>query len=256
MPVIKLLTGVSQQPAESALQTVDYGRQTILFTLRFAERKTLGISVYPDRSVQVTAPYHTPLDKIKVAVRKRGSWIMKQQRQLASLPPPLPPRQYQSGESFRYLGRQHRLKVEQAETANVKLLQGRLWVFTPEPDKHRKTQSLIQDWYRNRARLVFTERLERCSSQAARYDIPGPKAWRLMRMSKRWGSCSKDGQIILNPDLVAAPKDCIDYVITHELCHLLVHNHSKAYFELLERVMPDWEGRKNKLNKTVEARLV
>ena len=254
MPAIK--PSIKKAPPEPERHAVDYGRQTILFALRLAERKTLGISVHPDGSVHVAAPYQLPLDKIKAVVRKRGQWIMKHKRRLASLPPPLPPRQYQSGESFRYLGRQHRLKIEKAETANVKLLQGRLWVFTPEPDKRCKTQSLIQDWYRNRARSVFTERLEKCTAQAARYGIPAPKAWRLMRMSKRWGSCSKDGRIILNPDLVAAPKDCIDYVIAHELCHLRIHNHSKAYFELLGRVMPDWEDRRRRLNLTVEARLI
>ncbi len=252
MPAVKLDSEKSLSQPD--LQSVDYGQQTILFTLRLAVRKTLGISVHPDGSVHVTAPHQLLLDKIKAIVQKRGGWIMKHKRQLASLPPPLPPRQYRSGESFRYLGRQHRLKVEKAETAGVKLLQGRLWVFTPEPDNRRKTQSLLQDWYRERARVVFTERLTHCTAQTARYGIPTPKAWRLMRMAKRWGSCSKDGRIILNPDLVAAPKDCIDYVIIHELCHLLIHNHSKAYFELLGRVMPDWEERRNRLNKTIEAR--
>jgi len=66
-------------------------------------------------------------------------------------------------------------------------------------------------------------------------------------MKLRWGSCSANGNIILNPELIKAPKACIEYVIIHELCHLLHRNHTKAFFALQSRVMPDWEKWKNKL---------
>jgi predicted metal-dependent hydrolase len=71
-------------------------------------------------------------------------------------------------------------------------------------------------------------------------------------MPKRWGSCTREGRIMLNPALVSAPKDCIDYVITHELCHTRIHNHSAEYYELLTRIMPDWEERKTRLDQLVE----
>ena len=76
----------------------------------------------------------------------------------------------------------------------------------------------------------------------------------LVQMAKRWGSCSRAGRILLNPELVTAPKDCIDYVIVHELCHLKEHNHSPAYYRLLDRVMPSWQERKRRLDQTVEVR--
>ena len=74
-------------------------------------------------------------------------------------------------------------------------------------------------------------------------------------MQTQWGNCSPGGTITLNPHLVKAPRDCIDYVILHELCHLQEHNHGPAFWVLLERVMPDWERHKARLNDMAELML-
>ena len=76
-----------------------------------------------------------------------------------------------------------------------------------------------------------------------------PPTIQVRRMKTRWGSCSKKGQILLNTDLVQAPIACIDYVIVHELCHLIVPNHSPRFYSLLDQSMPDWRARKLKLEK-------
>jgi hypothetical protein len=81
-----------------------------------------------------------------------------------------------------------------------------------------------------------------------KYKISQPEV-KIKRLKKKWGSCSKQGKITLNSELVKAPKGCIEYVINHELCHLVEHNHSSAFYELQEKTMPDWEKRKNKLEK-------
>jgi predicted metal-dependent hydrolase len=75
-------------------------------------------------------------------------------------------------------------------------------------------------------------------------------------MKKRWGSCNKNGLIHLNPELIAAPKSCIDYVIHHELCHLKVYNHSPRFYNLLSKVNPDWQKQKDYLNKNIDVRFV
>ena len=76
--------------------------------------------------------------------------------------------------------------------------------------------------------------------------------WRLVRMQKQWGSCSPAGVILLNPHLVKAPRQCVDYVICHELCHLEEHNHSPRYYRLLGQVMPGWETVKTRLDGMAE----
>ena len=236
--------------------TVSYGRLVIAFDVQYRARKTLAIHVHPGGRVEVIAPLDAPLDAIKAKVVKRGRWILKQQHHFAQLPTQLPERCYRSGEGYRYLGRQYRLKVETAAESHVKLHQGRLTVMLPDPHDVARIQTLIEHWYRQRAEVVFAERLAVCLLVVRRFGVPSPEGWRLVRMAKRWGSCSRAGQILLNPELVMAPKDCIDYVVTHELCHLQVHNHSPAYYRLLDRVMPSWQVHKRRLDQTVDVRVV
>ena len=83
--------------------------------------------------------------------------------------------------------------------------------------------------------------------------IKGTPPLHLRRMPKRWGSWTRRGAIYLNPELVRAPRSCVDYVVTHELCHLVHGDHGKEFFALLRRVMPDWESRKGRLEVVMAA---
>ena len=149
-----------------------------------------------------------------------------------------------------------RLKVEAAAASSVKLLNGRLTVALPDLHYVERIQALIMRWHRQRANVIFAERLALRLPLASRFGVPSPQGWRLVHMAKRWGSCSRAGRILLNPELVTAPKDCIDYVVTHELCHLKEHHHGPAYYRLLECIMPGWQERKQRLDQTVEVQSV
>ncbi len=237
-------------------QSVFFGQTEIAYRVNSCDRKTLAIHVYPDGQLLVDAPLDASNEAIAEKVKKRASWIFKHQRQFAVYPPALPLRQYVSGETHRYLGRQYRLSVIQGKEDKVKLTQGRLVVETTDPDSTEKVKRLLQDWYRLRAKAVFAERYEHCVGVVAKLDINHQQGFQLRFMSKRWGSCTHQAIIILNPELIAAPKDCIDYVITHELCHLKERNHSQAFYRLLALVMKDWELRRKRLNEMVEVRFV
>ena len=102
------------------------------------------------------------------------------------------------------------------------------------------------NWYLDKARIKFSETFERCWPTFEKLGH-APPSIHIRRMKKRWGSLSRNGLLTLNPDLIRAPNECIDYVITHELCHLHCHDHGSEFYVLLERVMPDWEKRKHKL---------
>jgi len=237
-------------------QSVLFGQTEISYKVNACDRKTLAIHVYPDGQVVVDAPQDASNEAIAEKVKKRASWIFKQQIQFEAYPPALPQRQYVSGETHRYLGRQYRLLVIRSAEDKVKLAHGRLVVETADPDSTEKVKNLLQDWYRLRAKAIFAERYNHCVGLVAKLNINHPQSFQLRFMSKRWGSCTSQGNITLNPELIAAPKDCIDYVITHELCHLKERNHSQAFYRLLASVMKDWELRRKRLNEMVEVRFV
>lgn len=243
--------------SRSEKRSVQFGETLIEYRLQRGERKTLAIHVYPNGSVVVDAPLTANEDAIAAKVKKRASWIFKQQLQFAAYPPELPQRRYVSGESVRYLGRQYRLRVNQASNDQVKLQHGHLNVDVADTSNREKVKSLVQGWLRARADAVFSERYAVCLALVEKLRIePLKPGFQLRLMPTRWGSCTQSGKIILNPELIAAPKECIDYVITHELCHLKERNHSQAFYKLLASVMKDWEVRKTKLNKLVEVRFV
>ena len=126
------------------------------------------------------------------------------------------------------------------------MLRGKLQVTVKQKDMH-KVQDLLNAWYRARAKEVFTRRIEAVLDQALWVNKP-PKL-KLLNMKTQWGNCSPTGNLTLNSYLVKAPTRCIDYVILHELCHLVEHNHSKQFYELMSQTMPDWEGRKIHLDE-------
>lgn len=233
-------------PSHHILQ---YGTRSIAYTLTYTDRKTLAIHVHPDTSVTVEAPLGADFVQIEQKMHKRAAWIIKQQRDFERYSFELPPREYVSGESHRYLGRQYRLKILQSATSKeiVKMERGRLLIYTTDPGDLERKKTLLEGWYRRQAQRVFAERLDMWLPRFERYDIERPQI-AIRRMKSRWGSCTAAGKITLNLKLIQAPKHCIDYVVVHELCHLVEHSHSPAFYQLLARIMPDWESRREQLN--------
>ena len=215
------------------------------YELYYTERKTLGIKVYPDTSVKVFAPIDTDLPIIEQHLKAKRKWIEKQQRSFRSYLPATPARQYIGGESFLYLGKQYMLKIESSTAEEVKLYQGRLVVKTLNPEATH-IKKLLQQWYIARATILFNKLFEEQFCLFKRFGLEKP-ILQIKKMEKRWGSCTPQQKIILNPELIKAPIVCINYVILHELCHLVHHNHSKAFYRLLENFMPDWQKYKQLL---------
>lgn len=208
------------------------------YELFYTDRKTLGIKVYPDTSVKVFAPIDTPLEVIALHVEAKSRWIKKQQAIFETYLPKLPPRQYVGGETFWYLGRQYMLKIEESEEEVVIFYQGRLVVKTLNPSSEQ-VKALLQTWYRTRAKIVLSQLFSQQFVLFNRFQLDKPTLV-IKPMEKRWGSCTTGGKILLNVELIKAPVSCITYVILHELCHLVHHNHSGAFYSLLESFMPDW----------------
>jgi predicted metal-dependent hydrolase len=180
---------------------------------------------------------------------KRKDWVRTQRQYFSQFHPLTKPREYVSGETHLFLGRRLRLKVVKGSAKGVKATRQHLTVCAGPTTSARLVEAELWQWYREQAADLFQERMLGCM---VKLNIPkneGPKSLIVRRYKSRWGSMSADGVLGLNLDLIRAPIECIDYVIIHELCHLRFPHHGPRFWDLLERVMPDWRKRKTKLER-------
>jgi predicted metal-dependent hydrolase len=226
-------------------QQISFGTEKIAYEIRFLPtRRTLGIEVHPDLSVVVRAPMDCDLETIRAKVTKRASWISRQINNFHRYTPRTPARQYLSGETHLYLGRQYRLKVLSGESPSVKMNRGHLLVTMSGKSDPDQIKALLHSWYLNHARQIFADVLDVMSSRFK--EQPRPRLI-LRAMQSRWGSMSTAGTMTLNANLVRVPHACIEYVVAHELCHLQYRDHNARFYRLLGQVMPDWGKRKQRL---------
>jgi predicted metal-dependent hydrolase len=195
--------------------------------------------------IVLKCPAHAQEDRVNLFLKRKWMWLTKQLKFFAKFQRTVYEREHISGESFIYLGRQYELIVKRGKNDRVSLTKGKLVVTTKrsvEDSRHNKY--LIEKWYQKRAEEIFQERFSEIFERFGYKDRPELS---LRKMNKRWGSFMGNKKIILNPRLISASKECIDYVITHELCHMRYKNHNKAFFRHLKSRMPDWEKRKDRL---------
>jgi predicted metal-dependent hydrolase len=213
--------------------------------LEYSNRKTLGIAVTPDLLVKVKAPDGTTLEKVKEKIRKKAPWIIRQQGFFLSFHPKTPARRFVGGETHLYLGRQYRLKIIESEVDSVKLKGQFIEVETTD---RTKIKQQVNEWYLKNAKAKFHLIAQPLIDKFKKYKVE-PSSIVLREMATRWGSCTSKGKIILNPELIKAPKGCIEYVVIHELCHLIHHDHTQKFIDLQTKEMVDWEKWKMQLEK-------
>ncbi len=235
------------QPTDTAC-VLEYGSRHIPYLLHRANLKRLRIVVLPNMSVTITAPITVSENALLDAITRKAPWIARSLDQLKEFHPFPTPSNYVSGETFVFLGRQYRLQVEQGSSAPAKLEGRFLKVTVPDKATSSKTRQAVESWYARRAKDFFTNHVGRCQEIGKRHGIP-EVPFKVHNMRTRWGSCTATGRITLNLQLIKAPVHCIDYVIMHELCHLVHHNHSPTFYRLLSRCMPDWQERKRILDQ-------
>ena len=230
------------------MRSIQYGTQEIFFELQRSSRKTLAIEVHPDSSVHIIAPEESSIKDIDQKVEKRAKWIVKQQQYFEQFLPRTPEREYVSGETHYYLGRTYLLKVGLGAINQVKLKGGKLEVICKGEVKQEIVKKLLAQWYYQHAEKKFNKIALEAYSKFKEYDFNMPKI-EIRRMSKRWGSCNTIDKITINPEIIKASSKCIEYVMIHEMTHLVVSNHSKKFYSTLTAVMPNWQKWKNKLEK-------
>lgn len=233
-----------------------YGDVRLPYTVKEITARTnrIAIHVDPDGTVVVDAPPGFTDQAIQQAVQKRARWITGHVTDATHRLAQVRPREYVSGEQVFYLGRRYMLKVviTPQPMKMPKLRGNRLSVesCTGNPDEIR---GRVRAWYRTKARDYFAHRLRHLSENLPWVRETPP--FRLLEMTTQWGSCSPTGQIILNPHLIKTPRVCVDYVIVHELTHLMHHNHGPEFYKFLDQEVPRWTHHKRVLDGMAEIAL-
>ena len=225
-----------------------YGKKNIEAEVIYSDRETIDLRIFPEGNIQITVPKNTSMEKVIEKVKPKSKWILQQQRTFELFRPFAKERLYIPGETHLYLGRQYKLVINKTEQNKTDINLGKgLFTITTKNDN---IELIIQKFYKSKADIIFKELLDQLLSrfpQFNTYDIRLTHRF----MKKRWGSCSMNGNILLNTELIKANKACIEYVILHELCHLIHPNHSKDFYRILTEVLPSWEKIKLNLERSL-----
>jgi len=208
-------------------------------------KKRLHLELDEHGGLVVVAPGHWSKRHINATLMQNTSKVQRflstaQQNRLAPL-------QYTTGEAHLYMGERYPLSISIIEAGKKRtdLSAGEIRIQT-DGLQRENIQRQLQNWYRQQAFIVFSERLQEIAtdvSWACDRNIP----LKLRKMKRTWGNCSSSGLIKLNTHLIKAPLKVIDSVIAHELCHLEEMNHGRAFYRLLEQLNPDWRQDRTRL---------
>src|SRR6266576_1607987 len=213
----------------------------------YKDIKNLHIGVYPPVGrVRVAAPKRLDEDQIRLAVIQRLPWIKRQRQQLQDAARQSP-REMVTGESHYVWGVRHRLKViERPGRAHVELDGNRLLLYVPAGTDTAMRIKLLQDWQRKQLRLAVPQLIARWEPVIGR-EVP---RWSVRRMKTKWGSCNREtGHIWFNLELAKKHPLCLEYIVVHEMTHLLERNHGDRFTRLMNRFLPSWRARRDDLNQ-------
>ena len=213
---------------------------TIQFALpvevvRTKRKKTASIEI-KDGLIRVLVPNSLTDKRVNSLLEERASWINKKIRLQAEMPS-YKAKEYVNGETFTYLGRNYRLKLVNSGLTETRLKNGYLEV----PAQGEKAiHASLTDWYTSHALAKLQEKTRR---YAKTLNVE-PSSVTVKDYKSRWGSCSTSGDITYNWRIIMAPHRIVDYVVIHELCHLVEHNHSDKYWKQVESLVPDYRERR------------
>ncbi|MGL2999422.1 M48 family metallopeptidase [Flavobacterium sp. RSSB_23] len=227
------------------MQEIQLGEITIEVTQK--DIKNVHLSVYPPfGQVKIAAPMRMSLDTIRIYAITKLSWIKKQQTKIKAQKREAP-REYLTKESHYYSGKRYLLKViENNSTPNVKLKQNTIELYIrPETDT-AKRKEILDEWYRAQLKELIPKLITKWEKVMA-VEV---KDFGVKKMKTKWGTCNIEAQRIwVNLELAKKPSNCLEYIIVHEMTHLLERNHNTRFVALMNQFMPNWREVKEELNR-------
>jgi len=221
---------------------IEYGTQTIEFEITYRSRKTIEIGVEPPDVVTVVAPEGIADDVLLKHVKAKAKWIVQKLYEMKEIQSQHLDREYVNGEAFMYLGRNYSLRVVHDQVLKqpvTKLYQGKFIITTPIDDQLQLKASM-EAWFRQKTLQKVEERI----AYYQKYFDVEPTVVKVKEQKKRWASCTSKRELLFNWRCVMAPSFALDYIVVHEMCHMLHMDHSKDFWSLLNRIMPDYEKRR------------
>jgi len=219
-----------------------YGTTNIAFNVTFKDRKTMEIAVEPPDSVTVIAPIGTKEEQILEKVKRKARWIIEQIVSFRHMNYTAIEREFVNGESFMYLGRNYALQIEvnsSAKKPEVRLFRGK-FIVTAKDKNEKEIREAMELWYRTKAKEIVAQRVK----YYQKFFNLQPTAIKIKEQKKRWGSCTAKNELLFNWRCIMAKSNALDYIIVHEMCHMYHKDHSKAFWDLMASVLPDYETRK------------
>jgi predicted metal-dependent hydrolase len=227
--------------------SIEHKSKTIPFQVEFRKRRTMEIRIQPPDQITVIAPLRLSKDTIIKEVQGKADWIIKKLSEYENLNYKNLKKEYIDGEVFMYLGNQYPLLIMDAnyKIPRVKF-QDNTIVISTSTKEEENLKNALEKWYREKALEVITERIKYYEP----YFKVRPSGIVIKEQKKRWGSCTSEKKLLFNWRLIMAPIPVIDYVIVHEMSHMIHMDHSKNFWNQVESILPDYKDRKKwlKLN--------
>ncbi len=225
----------------------EYKGVTIEYTIEYKKRKSVELKIDPMGVVRIKAPKGTKESLIDDIVKGKSDWIIKKIDKLFSKGRRIENRTYENGETFLYLGKKLKLSIyyRQVEKVNIAIVEGELVISCPEGISSSELQNVVEKHYRKELKAIINKRVKFYQSN---FKVK-PKNITIKSQETRWGSCSSERNINFNWKLIMAPIEIIDYLVVHEMCHLIHMNHSKSFWTLVGRIMPDYKERQEWLHR-------
>lgn len=229
------------------MPNLTYNNENFEYELRRSRRKTIGITINPDGSVVVTAPLRLSQAKIMEALQHKAGWISKKLALVHDIAVRVPVRSYVSGEKFWYLGKGYPLNLTQTDEhiSRIKYADELFYIDLQcgltEEQREQCITELFQKWYKRAARIVIGKRMVYYAEILKVH----PQGMKIKSQKSLWGSCTGKDIINFNWKLIMTPPEVIDYVVVHELCHLIERNHSSNFWNLVAGILPDYKQQKN-----------
>ena len=204
-----------------------------------AKRRTIGITIDRDGQLIINAPVGISLDILRQTVEQHSLWIYRHLLRKEAINSPMVGKEYATGEGFYYLGRSYRLKLVDEELVNqpLKLHQGRFYLNRSDRSQGRE---YFIDWYRTQLKPYLVAKIDKLVDRIG----ATPRSIQIRELSNRWGSCNQQGDLNFHWRVAMLPPETIEYLVVHEMVHLIEHQHSREFWHRVERVLPDYSDRK------------